>query len=328
MLNKNKNEIRALLDKSYQECFPYLPPVRLDICITTACNTNCAYCWHQEKSASKLTFEAIAEVMDVLCAQKPPKLNLTGGEPTVYPDFERVLEYARRSGIKDVLLCTNGYRFQDPGFAEKMIDLGVTALNISVDTLDPDKFEKLRGFKFSVMQKCLENLSCLKRKHPGISVTLASVISKMVAPEDLFAVSELAKRNGFGYFTQTFLRTAYSSVNRAFGLTDEERKAFREKLPWLDGRVAEVVKREVNPLTGKEKRLPCYKGITTVKLSSDGSVGFCWTSEPVGNILRDKFADIWVSPAAAKMRKYIRDGKCKCDFDCDVYESIELYEDV
>jgi len=328
MMNKRKEEIKALLDKSYRECSPYLPPVRLDICITTACNTNCAYCWHQEKSGSKLTFEDIAKVMDVLCGQKPPKLNLTGGEPTVYPDFERVLEYARGSGIKDILLCTNGYRFQELDFAERVVDLGVSSLNISVDTLDPEKFERLRGFKFSVMEKVFANLSVIKKKYPSVSITLASVISKMVTPEDLFAVSEFAKDNGFGYFAQTFLRTAYNRVNQAFNLTDKERKAFREKLPWLDGRVADVVKREVHPLTGKEKRMPCYKGITTVKLSSDGSVGFCWTSASIGNILKEPFKDIWVSPAAKEMRKYIRDGRCKCDFDCDIYESIELYKDI
>jgi|GEM_PF-1360936 len=328
MLNKNKKEIKDLLDKSYRECFPYLPPVRLDICITTACDTNCAYCWHQEKSASKLTFEAIARIIDLLCSQKPPKLNLTGGEPTVYPDFERVLAYAHSSGIRDILLCTNGCRFQDFSFAEKVINLGVSALNVSVDTLDAEKFEKLRGFKFSVMQKTLENLSCLKKKYPHINITLASVIAKGVTPEDLFSVSAFAKKNGFGYFAQSFLRTAYGSVNNTFDLSEEQRRAFKEKLNWLDGRVAQVVKREGNPLTEKEKRLPCYKGITTVKLSSDGSVGFCWTSKPIGNILRDSFSDIWFSPEAAKMRKYIRDGMCKCDFDCDVYESIELYEDV
>ncbi|MFA5373656.1 MAG: radical SAM protein, partial [Candidatus Omnitrophota bacterium] len=239
MPNKNRGEIRALLEKSYRECFPYLPPVRLDICITTACNTNCAYCWHQKKSGSKLTFESIAQVIDVLCGQRPPKLNLTGGEPTVYPDFERVLEYARISGIKDILLCTNGFRFQDPDFAEKVVELGVTALNVSVDTLDPEKFEKLRGFKLSVMRKVLANLAGLKKKYPSVSITLASVISKMVTPDDLFEVSEFAKKNGFGYFTQTFLKTAYHSVNSAFNLSEKERDAFRQKMPWLVGKVAD-----------------------------------------------------------------------------------------
>jgi MoaA/NifB/PqqE/SkfB family radical SAM enzyme len=321
-----KSLIKELLDKSYQDCFPYLPPVRLDISLTTACNTRCAYCWQQEKSGSKLSFDNVAGIIKFLCLQKPPKLNFTGGEPTVFPDFERLLEYANKSGISSILLCTNGYRLQDYSFAERIVNLGVTALNISVDTLDSAKFEILRGYKFSEFHKALDNCLKLKKEHPGLYVTLASVMSKMVSPEELSEVERFCLKNKLGYFMQSFDKTIYPQINKRFALSAAERQNYAARLSWLKGRVGEVVRRPDNPLTRRGGPARCYKGITTVKLSSDGSIRFCWKGKPIGNILESPFIEIWNSPAAEKTREFIRDKKCECDFDCDVFESLELLD--
>lgn len=325
-MNKKSEFVKVWLDKAYNACLPLLPPVRLDISLTTSCNANCAYCWHQEKAGSKLTFNNVSSVIDCLCPLKPPKLNLTGGEPVVWPDFERLLSYAKDSGIKDILLCTNGYCLKDLSYARKLIDLGVTAFNISVDTLDPDKFEMLRGFKFSEFQKTLDNCVLLKKKNPAISFTLASVMSKAVNPDELFRVNQYANKFNFGYFMQSFDPTTFAAVDNKFCLSDDEKKLFREKLFWLKGKVADVVKRDFNPLTNAGSAVKCYKGVTTVKLSSDGSVSFCWKSKAIGNILADPFPDIWTSKKAKEVREFIRDRKCACDFDCDVFESLELYD--
>lgn len=324
--DKKHNIVRFWLDKAYRNCLPYLPPVRLDISITTACNTRCAYCWQQEKLGSLLTFDIVAGVIDAMCSLKPPKLNLTGGEPIIWPDFERLLVYARKAGIDSVLLCTNGYRLQCLEFTEKIINLGITAINVSVDTFNPEKFKMLRGYEFSIFQQVLTNCVLLKKKYPNLYITLASVMSKAVTPEELFEVKRFCMDNNLGYFVQTFDNTSYYEINKRFALTAQEREIYNQRLAWLEGRVGEVVKRVQNPLTEGNETLKCYKGITTVKLSSDGSISFCWNSKPIGNILKNSFIDIWTSDRAQEMRKYIRDKKCKCDFDCDIFESLELYD--
>lgn len=320
------NAISHLMNKAYDECLPYLPPVRLDISITTDCNLRCAYCWQQEKSGSLLTFKAVAGVLDAMCSLKVPKLNLTGGEPTIWPDFEELLAHAKGLGVSSILLCTNGYRLQDLGFAERIVNLGVTAINVSVDTLEPDKFEMLRGYKFCEFQKALSNCIFLKKKYPSLCITFASVMSKAVTPEDLFAVKKLSKANNFGYFMQTFDKTGYYKINKKFMLTPQERQLYIQKLAWLGGKIGGVVKREHNPFIEGNQDLRCYKGITTVKLLSDGVMSFCWNTKPIGNILESSFIDIWTSDKARQVREYIRDRRCKCDFDCDIFESLELYD--
>jgi molybdenum cofactor biosynthesis enzyme MoaA len=322
---KKDNIIGHLMDKAYEDCLPYLPPVRLDISITTDCNSKCAYCWQQEKSGSLLTFKTVAGLLEAMCPLKVPKLNLTGGEPTIWPDFEKLLAHAKGLGVNSVLLCTNGYRLQDIGFAERIVDLGVTAINVSVDTLEPDKFEMLRGYKFCEFQKVLSNCIFLKKKHPDLCITLASVMSKAVTPEELFAVKKLSKANKFGYFMQTFDKTGYYWINKKFMLTPQERQLYIRELAWLEGKVGDVVKRDHNPFTEGKRDLKCYKGITTVKLLSDGTISFCWNTGPIGNILESSFIDIWTSDKARQVREYIRDRRCKCDFDCDIFESLELY---
>ncbi len=320
-----KDSIRYWLDKSYEDSCPYLSPVRLDISITTDCNTKCAYCWQQQKNGSLLTFDNVAGVIDDICALNPPKLNLTGGEPTIWPDFEKLIDYAKNKGIRKVLLCTNGIRLADLKFADKIINLGVTGINISVDTLNPEKFKFLRGYDFKILNRILSNCVILKKKYPGVFITLCSVMSKEVTPEELFAVKEFSDKNNLGYFMQTFDHTRYFDINKKFNLSSAERQEYHQRIDWLQGMVGEAVKRNNNPLIDTDK-VKCYKGITTVKLTSDGSVSFCWKSKPIGNILKDKFIDIWISQKAKEMRKYIRDKQCDCIFDCDVFESLELYE--
>ncbi len=327
----NLSVIKRWLDKAYYDCTPYLPPVRLDVITTTACNTKCAYCWWQEQRFKKqrrrhLKFDAVAKLIDELCSLNPPKLNLTGGEPTIWPDLEKLLIHAKQSGIKSILLCTNGRRLADFDFFERIVKLGITAISLSIDTLDPDKFKYLRGYDFSEVEKTLFNCILLKKKYPHLLITLASVVSRAVTPQELSTLKRFCNAHDFEYFMQGFDRTRHPWINKKFMLSPKERKAYNKELPWLAGRVGEVVKREKNPLTEADKA-KCYKGITTVKLFNDGSVKFCWRTKPVGNILKNSFMDIWTSPKAKRVRRFIRDKRCRCDFDCDIYESVELYED-
>ncbi|MFH1508431.1 MAG: radical SAM protein [Candidatus Omnitrophota bacterium] len=319
-------ELKKLLKKAYDECFPYLLPIRLDISLTTACNTKCAYCWHQEKAGSDLTCSNLSGLVDLLCVLKPPKLCLTGGEPTIWPGFEELVSYAHNAGINKIWLCTNGYRLRELGFYEKIVKLGVNLINISVDTLNDKKFEMLRGFKFTYFKEVISNSLWIKRKYPNVAITLASVMSKEVTPQDLFELKKFCSRLRFGHFVQTFDETGFSEIDKRFCLNDKERKKYNSKLFWFGKKSSMAVKRIVSPFTKVNTDLRCLKGFTTVKLLSDGSVRFCWNGSTIGNIFKDSFIDIWNSNTAFQERVNIKQGLCKCKFDCDVYESLELYE--
>lgn len=311
------------LEKARQECAPYLPPLQLDICVTTACNLKCGYCWQQEKTGSRLTFDKLAELVDSISVIRPPRMLFTGGEPTVWPDFERLVAYCRSVGVEHIKLVTNGLTLRNYEVADRIISAGITEMNVSVDTFDAERFESIRGYKFSEFERILTSLSRLKSRYPYLNISLASVISRVVTPEDIHAVKKYCARHGLYHFVQTFFPTEYPEVNARFQFKPGEEQQFKAKLDWLGGVVGEVVKREANPLT-ETAQARCYKGVGMLKVHEDGGVKFCWKSARIGNILEQSFAEIWTSPTAREVREYIRDRKCQCDFDCDIFESLML----
>lgn len=159
------------------------------------------------------------------------------------------------------------------------------------------------------------------------------MIHREVTPQDLATLRAFCARNGIAHFMQTYLEFSDPEIDGRFELSAEERLAFHRELDRLEGRAAaaqapgdvrdRVAKREENPLT-EAATDRCYKGVTAVKLYSSGDVSFCWSVPPVGNVREQPFLDIWTSDRARQCREFIRDRRCKCNFDCDIYESLEL----
>ena len=316
--------VERWLERAQRDCVPYFPPVRLDIALTQACNIRCAYCWQQEKKKGLLTFDVLAGLVDAIAAVWPPSITFTGGEPTVWPDFLRLVAHAADAGVTELKLISNGLRLSDPEFARSVVEAGISSINLSADTLDPEKFERLRGFPFEKFARAVQNCLALRREYPALPLTIGSVISREVTPEDLHALKTFCQQHRIAFFTQTFLDTKkYPDVDRRFGLSPDERRAFHQRLEWLAGTVGDAVKRDANPLT-EARTARCYKGVTTVKVHPDGGVAFCWSTSVIGNLLEQGFMDIWTSEAARASREFIRDRRCDCNFDCDVFESLDL----
>ncbi len=320
-------EKQSLIKKSYLDCAPSLAPMDLMISITTSCNSRCAYCYHQEKTGSLLTFERLSEFIGEICAWGiPQRLCLSGGEATIWPGFQSLIRHAAKCKIKTIELCTNGLRFRDYGFLEETIRAGVNRINISIDTLDPRKFKRLRSFEMRLFKEAFSNCIKVRKKFPAISFSLVSVMSKEIKPLDLLGVKLFALRHGIGHFIQTFSDTPDESVNRRFALSEKERGDYSRWLVWLRGSLARAVRRKDSPFTRSCGRLECYQAVTSVKLLSDGSVKFCWSSATIGNMLEESFMDIWTSDEARRSREIIRDGKCDCNFDCAICEGLALHK--
>ena len=89
------------------------------------------------------------------------KIRVTGGEPTVRKDFYDVMKIIKsKEGIKKLVVTTNGYKLDK--IAEKMIDTGVDGINISIDTLDRNKFKEITGH--DRLPEILEGIRVLQKK--------------------------------------------------------------------------------------------------------------------------------------------------------------------
>lgn len=126
----------------------------LRISVTDLCNIRCIYCRPEEglnllNRNAILTFEEICAVVEHAVELGIHKFRITGGEPLVRRGIERlVLLISRLNGVKDLAMTTNGILL--PEFASKLKESGLARINISLDTLQAEKYETItRGGKLS-----------------------------------------------------------------------------------------------------------------------------------------------------------------------------------
>lgn len=139
-----KNVGNDRLVDAFQRTYYYL---RLSI--TDQCNFRCNYCLPDgyQPEANKPSFLTLSEITRVARAfanMGTEKIRLTGGEPTLRKDFLAIVEsVASIEGIRQVALTTNGYRMAKDVADWKRV--GITSVNVSVDSLDPKMFHKITG---------------------------------------------------------------------------------------------------------------------------------------------------------------------------------------
>ena len=118
----------------------------LRISVTDRCNLRCIYCMPAEgvewKSHNEmLRIEEIARVARIAAEEGIRKVRLTGGEPLVKKGIVSLITDIKAAGIKDVSLTTNGILL--PRMAQELKDAGLDRVNISLDTLDAQKYREI-----------------------------------------------------------------------------------------------------------------------------------------------------------------------------------------
>ena len=119
----------------------------LRLSVTEVCNFRCAYCLpdgYRGKADGFLEVDEIARLLAAFAALGVTKVRLSGGEPSVRADLDRIIAAAATTpGVSRVALTTNGWRLDRQ--VRRWRDSGLTHLNVSVDSLDPAVFARLTG---------------------------------------------------------------------------------------------------------------------------------------------------------------------------------------
>jgi GTP 3',8-cyclase len=131
----------------------------LRISVTDRCNFRCTYCMPKEvfgrdfaflERAELLSFEEIARVTRVFAGHGVEKVRLTGGEPMLRRDLERLVEkLAAIDGIDDIALTTNGSLLTREK-ARVLKDAGLRRVTVSLDSLDDAVFRRMNDVDFPV----------------------------------------------------------------------------------------------------------------------------------------------------------------------------------
>lgn len=119
----------------------------LRISITDRCNLRCVYCMPKEglqwqARAEQLSVEEIVRVVETAAQGGVTRVRLTGGEPLVHPHVVEIVQrIASMRGIEEVSLTTNAMLLER--LAQPLAAAGLKRVNISLDSLDADKFKRI-----------------------------------------------------------------------------------------------------------------------------------------------------------------------------------------
>jgi GTP 3',8-cyclase len=170
----------------------------LRISVTDRCNLRCRYCMPEEgihlmRHEDMLTFEEITDVVKAAVRLGINKIRLTGGEPLVRKDLAGLVAMiAKVPGILDLALTTNGYLLKEN--ARSLRAAGLNRVNISLDTLDPEKYSMItRGGDIT---RVLEGIQAARVA--GLEpVKINCVVFRSSDEQDAGMVKEYAVREGF-----------------------------------------------------------------------------------------------------------------------------------
>ena len=149
------------MSDSFGRSFPY---IRLSI--TDVCNFKCGYCLPNGyfKVENKPGFLNLSEISNLVAAFTElgvSKIRVTGGEPTVRKDFFEVLKNIKSEHeISNLVITTNGYKLNE--IAEELIATRINGINISIDSLDRNKFKEITGQ--DRLPQILEGINILQNK--------------------------------------------------------------------------------------------------------------------------------------------------------------------
>jgi len=118
----------------------------LRISITDRCNFRCVYCRSADPENYRehdeiLSWPELERLAKIFVHLGIRKVRLTGGEPLVRAGLEKYISYLRSLGVEDLSMTTNGHLLAER--CDALLAAGLHRINISLDSLDPVKFEKI-----------------------------------------------------------------------------------------------------------------------------------------------------------------------------------------
>jgi GTP 3',8-cyclase len=175
-------------------------PLRdLRISVTDRCNFRCVYCMPKEvygrdhhflERRELLTFEEITRVARTFVSAGVKKIRITGGEPLVRRDLERLIDQLSELDV-DLTLTTNGSLL--PQKAQVLADAGLRRITVSLDSLDDAIFRSLNDVDFSV-ERVLDGIDAASAA--GLPVKVNAVIKRGVNDDQIVPLAGFFRERG------------------------------------------------------------------------------------------------------------------------------------
>ena len=175
---------------------PFMRPITyLRVSVTDRCDFRCVYCMAEDMTflpkRDLLTLEELDHMCSAFVDLGVEKLRITGGEPLVRRDimtfFKGMSRHLDSGALKELTLTTNGSQLHR--FADELASYGVKRINISLDTIVPDKFAAIT--RWGKLYNVLRGIDAAQ--NAGMRVKINAVALKDFNDSELFTITEWCK---------------------------------------------------------------------------------------------------------------------------------------
>lgn len=233
----------------------------LRISVTDRCNIRCVYCMPESveflPKAQILCFEELVRLAQVAASLGVTKIRLTGGEPLVRSSLATLIQHlAAIPGIRDIGLTTNGILLADQ--AQALKHAGLKRLNISLDTLDPQRFESLT-------------------RRPGLEAVLQGIAAAQAAGFEQIKINAVAIQ---GFSEPDLVPLARFCRDRHLQLRFIEYMPLDAKDAWerskvlLMSQIIDQIQQHVGPIQPADGQNPSAPALEYQYADGRGSIGF------------------------------------------------------
>ena len=171
----------------------------LRVSVTDRCDFRCVYCMSENMvflpKADVLSLEELDRLCTAFVRKGVSKLRLTGGEPLVRRNiislFRSLSRHLQTGDLKELTLTTNGSQL--PKYAAELVDLGVKRINVSLDSLDADKFRHIT--RWGDLDKVKEGLAAAKKA--GLAIKINTVALSNFNEDEIETIIRWCGDEGF-----------------------------------------------------------------------------------------------------------------------------------
>ncbi|MEQ1574350.1 MAG: radical SAM protein [Vicinamibacterales bacterium] len=313
-------------------------PPFLVLFINSICNMKCEHCFYwtslnQRDDLSKDEIFALSESLGRI-----ENLNLSGGEPFLRKEFSEICrQFIRHNGVRQIYVPTNGW-YKDKTIKaitetleEPTLELFVAELSLDGMAAFHDAFRVAEG-AFEKAMATYDALAELQQRDPRLRIHSISTATDVNVQEIRKLTEYLYERcPRMDHHNLALIRG--DRKNPALKLPDMRAYAdlydYMRRLwqPREEGRYGSIVDpmlqwAKLETVARGTQVIPCRAGVLSAVVAANGDVSVCELHEPLGNLRKQTFWDIWNSEAAAKLRKSIAAKDCHCTTEVFLWPSI------
>lgn len=238
-------------------------PILAHIIPMRRCNLACAYCNEYDDFSPPVPTDEMCRRLDKLADLGTAIITISGGEPLMHPEIEKIIARIRDRGMIAGLI-TNGYLLV-PDKIRALNEAGLEYLQISIDNVEPDEVS-MKSLK--VLRNKLQHLAELAEFDVNINSVIGGGIK---TPEDALEITQLAQYLGFS----TSLGIIHDTSGQVKPLDRREERVYRKIRSFGSSGYTRLNWFQENLAQGRKNDWSCRAGARYLYICEDGLVHYC-----------------------------------------------------